>query len=51
MRGLTTISSLRVIVAGHALVQNLRHGPYELTADVHVHDRVQIAFTELAHCL
>jgi transposase-like protein len=51
MRGLKTISSLRVIVAGHALVQNLRRGHHELTADVHVHDRVRIAFTELAHCL
>jgi hypothetical protein len=51
VRGLKTISSLRVIVAGHALVQNLRRGHYEVTADVHVHDRVRIAFTELAHCL
>jgi transposase-like protein len=31
----------------------LTHGPspVEVTADVHVHDRVRIAFTELAHCL
>jgi IS6 family transposase len=46
-----TIRSLRVIAAGHALVQNLRRGHYELTADVQLHDRVRTAFTELAHCL
>jgi IS6 family transposase len=51
MRGLKTISSLRVIAAGHALVQNLRRGHYEITADLPVHDRVRIAFTELALCL
>jgi IS6 family transposase len=51
MRGLKTIRSLRTIAAGHAFVQNLRRGHYELTVDAPVHDRVRVAFTELAPCL
>jgi len=31
MRGMKTISSLRTIAAGHAFVQNLRRGHYEIT--------------------
>jgi transposase-like protein len=48
MRGPKTILSLRMISAGHALVQNLRRGHYEITADLHPHDRVRVAFAELA---
>ena len=33
MRGLKTIASLRTVAAGHAFVQNLRRGHYELTVD------------------
>ena len=51
MRAMKTIGSLRVIAAGHALVQNLRRGHYEITVDLPVHDRVRVAFTDLAHCL
>ena len=51
MRGMKTIGSLRVIAAGHAFVQNLRRGHYEITVDLPVHDRVRVAFTDLAHCL
>jgi len=51
MRGVKTISSLRVIAAGHAFVQNLRRGHYELTIEAPDHDRVRLAFTELAPCL
>jgi transposase, IS6 family len=51
MRGLKTISSLRTIAGGHAFVQNLRRGHYETTGDLPVHDRVRVAFTELAVCL
>jgi hypothetical protein len=32
-------------------VQNLLRGHYELSADVPAHDRLGIAFTELARCL
>jgi len=51
MRGLKRIQSARAIAAGHAFVQNLCRGHYELTTDVPVHDRLGAAFTELADCL
>jgi transposase-like protein len=51
MRGMKTISSLRVVAAGHAFVQNLRRGHYELTSEQPVNDKVRNAFTELSHCL
>jgi len=51
MRGLKAMSSLRTIAAGHAFVQNLRRGHYEITADEPVYDRVRVAFTDLARCL
>lgn len=51
MRGLKRQASTRTISAGHAFVQNLRRGHYAITADVAVHDRVRVAFDELADCL
>lgn len=51
MRGLKAMSSLRTIAAGHPFVQNLRRQHYEITADVPVHDRIRVAFTDFAHCL
>ena len=51
MRGLKTIGSLRTVAAGHAFMQNLRRGHYEITVDLPLHDRVRLAFTELARCL
>ena len=48
MRGLKTIGAARTIAAGHAFVQNLRRGHYEITAELPVHDRVRAAFDELA---
>jgi transposase, IS6 family len=48
MRGLKRDHSARVIIAGHALVQNLRRGHYELAAEEPVNRRVAIAFAELA---
>ena len=48
MRGLESITSLTIVAAGHAFVQNLRRGRYALTADLPVHDRIRAAFTELA---
>jgi IS6 family transposase len=51
MHGLKRIRSAATIAAGHAFVQNLRRGHYELTADVPRHDRVRVAFAELASCL
>jgi IS6 family transposase len=51
IRGLKRMPSAANIAAGHAFVQNLRRGHYELTADVPPHDRVRVAFAELAACL
>jgi IS6 family transposase len=42
------VRSTSNIAAGHAFVQNLRRGRYELTVDVPPHDRVRVAFAELA---
>jgi IS6 family transposase len=48
MRGLKRDRSARVIMRGHALMQNLRRGHYELGADARAHRRVAAAFAELA---
>ena len=48
MRGLRTIRSLGTIAIGHAFVQNLRRGRYELTTEVPTHERLRAAFAELA---
>jgi hypothetical protein len=45
---LRQIASARTVAAGHAFVQNLRRGRYELTADLPAHDRVRVAFADLA---
>jgi hypothetical protein len=45
------MQSAATVIAGHAFVQNLRRGHYELTANVALPGRVRVAFTELAHCL
>ena len=49
MRGLKTDRTASLIIRGHAFVQNLRRGHYELGGDAqHVHLRVAAAFNELA---
>ena len=48
MRGLKQDHSARVIIAGHAFVQNLRRGHDELAAEEPVNRRAAIAFAELA---
>jgi transposase-like protein len=47
MRGLKQDRSARVIIAGHAFVQNLRRGHYELAVDEPTNRRVAVAFDEL----
>ena len=47
-RGLKRLASPRTIATGHAFVQNLRRGHHELTVDLPLHDRVRVAFDELA---
>jgi len=48
MRGVKTDAGARVITAGHAFVQNVRRGHYELVVDEPVQLRVAVAFDELA---
>ena len=48
MRGLKQDRSARVIIAGHALVQNVRRGHYELAVEEPVGRRVAVAFDKLA---
>ena len=47
MRGLKQDRSARVVIAGHAFVQNLRRGHYELAVDGPTNRRVAVAFDEL----
>ena len=48
MRGLKQLRSARVISAGHAFIQNLRRGHYELGVDTDPKRQLPAAFTELA---
>ena len=48
MRGLKTDRNARVIVIGHAFIQNLRRGHYELGVDAAPKQRLIDAFDELA---
>jgi hypothetical protein len=48
MRGLRTDRTARVIISGHAFMQNLRRGHYEIGVEVPAAGRVAAAFTELA---
>jgi transposase, IS6 family len=47
MRGLQTDRTAQAIIAGHAFMQNLRRGHYELAVDAPRILRVAAAFTEL----
>ena len=48
MRGLEQDRNARAIIAGHALVQNLRRGQYELAIEEPANRRVAVAVDELA---
>jgi adenosine/AMP kinase len=48
MRGLKRLQSAVRIAAGHAFVQNLRRGHYELAISAPPRLRLATAFTELA---
>jgi IS1 family transposase len=48
MRGLKQDHSARVVIVGHAFVQNVRRGYYELAAEKPPNRRVAVAFDELA---
>jgi transposase, IS6 family len=52
MRGLKTDPTARVTIRGHAFMQNLRRGHYELGVDArNRHLRVASAFDELAQAI
>jgi IS6 family transposase len=51
MRGLKRDRTARVIIRGHALVQNIRRGNYELGCDSRTHRRVATAFIERVCCV
>jgi len=51
MRGLKRDHTARVIMRGHALMQNIRRGHYQLGIDARAHRRVEAAFTELARTI
>ena len=51
MRGLKRHRTARVIIAGHAFIQNLRRGFYDLGTDVPPASRVADAFAELAEVI
>ena len=51
MRGLKRDHTARVVIRGHALMQNIRRGHYELGIDARAHRRVDAALTELARTI
>ncbi len=51
MRGQQTDRTAQVVIAGHAFIQNLRRGHYELGVDARPALRVAAAFTELARVI
>jgi hypothetical protein len=51
MRGLKRDHTARVIVHGHAFMQNVRRGHYELGIEARPQRRVAAAFTELARVI
>jgi transposase-like protein len=48
MRGLKQDRSARVIITGHAFIQNVRREHYELAVEAPANRRVAVAFSELA---
>jgi transposase-like protein len=48
MRGLKQDRSARIMIVGHALVQNLRRGHDELAVEAPARQRLTVAFGELA---
>jgi transposase-like protein len=48
MRGVRRYRSARLLAAGHAFVQNLRRGHYDIATDVPGRHRLRIAFDDLA---
>jgi hypothetical protein len=51
MRGIQTDRTAQIVIDGHAFLQNLRRGHYELEVDARPALRVAAAFTELAQAI
>ena len=51
MRGLQTDRTAQVVVAGHAFVQNLRRGHYDISLDNPPATRLAAAFAGLARAI
>jgi transposase, IS6 family len=51
MRSLRTDRTAQAIIAGHAFIQNIRRGHYELGVDAPARLRVSEAFAELARAI
>ena len=51
MRGLKTDHTASVVIRGHAFIQNLCRGHYELGTDSHQHLRLAVAFDELIEAI
>jgi transposase-like protein len=51
MRGIKTMTGLRIAAGGHAFVQNLRRGHYEIAANEPPSRRLAIAFADLAKAI
>jgi IS6 family transposase len=47
MRGLKQDRGARMVIAGHAFIQNLWHGHYELAVEEPTNRRLAVAFDEL----
>ena len=48
MRGLKQDQSAKVVIAGHAFMQNIRRGHYELAVEAPATQRLAVAVSELA---
>jgi hypothetical protein len=51
MYGMQTDRTAQVIVAGHAFLQNLRRGHYDIGLDAPPATRLAAAFTELSRAI
>jgi transposase-like protein len=51
MRGIKTMTGLRILAAGHAFVQNLRRGHYEIAVDQPARIRLAAVFIQLARAI
>jgi hypothetical protein len=51
MRGIKKMRSLRTVAGGHAFIQNVRRGHYEVAADTTARHRLRRVFDELVDAI